>query len=337
MAKRLPTRWAFKHGAYYYRPHPSERDLFGGKTWFWLGDTYPKALRKFATIKELEAGEDLASVIDRYRAEILPSLKPQTQSSYSPALDRIRFGLGHNKVVTAKPQVIYKYMDQVRKARTMNIANQDLKVLNQVLDCAVRWGVIERNVIKGEVKYFGKRDGLKKERDRYVEDWELAAWLSVAKPQQVAFAAIVVLIGTRKADTLRIMEGHISKDELYVKDSKTGKDDPFEMTDALREAINQARASKPKPSLYLFPNHNGGCYVGANGRCESFDREWRKSMKKAIEETDLELAFTRHDLRAKAGSDAENEARAQELLRHSDPAMTRRHYRRKKRLIRPAK
>ena len=159
----------------------------------------------------------------------------------------------------------------------------------------------------------------------------------MAKPQQVAFAALVLLIGTRKADTLRIMEAHIGKDALHVQDSKTGKDDPFEMTEALREAIDQARAAKPKPSLYLFPNSNGGCYVGANGRCESFDRAWRESIAKAIKETDLEVPFTRHDLRAKAGSDAENEARAQELLRHSDPAMTRKHYRRKRQMIRPAK
>lgn len=337
MAKRLPTRWAFKHGAYYYRPHPSERDLFGGKTWFWLGDTYPKALRKFATIKELEAGEDLASVIDRYRAEVLPSLKPQTQASYSPALDRLRLGLGHNKVVTAKPQVIYKYMDQVRKARTMNIANQDLKVLNQVLDSAVRWGVIERNVIKGEVKYFGKRDGLKKERDRYVEDWELAAWQSVASPQQVAFAALVMLTGGRKSDTLRIMENHITKDSLTIHNSKTGEDAVYHMTEALQTAIEEARKAKPANSLFLFANHRGGCYVSDNGRCESFDRVWRKSMARAIKETDLEQSFTRHDLRAKVGSDAENEARAQELLRHTDPAMTRKHYRRKKQMIRPVK
>lgn len=337
MANGLPKRWAFKFGAFYYRPHPSEKDLFDGKSWYRLGDTYPKALRKFASIKEIEAGESFSSAVDRYTVEVLPTLKPQTQASYSAALQRLRQGLGHNKVVMIKPQLVYQYMDTVAKARSMNLANTDLKVLNQVLRFCVRWGVIEQNQITGEVKYFGKRDGLKKERDRYVQDWELAAWLSVAKPQQVAFAAVVLLIGTRKADTLRIMEAHVADDELYVKDSKTGKDDPFEMTDALREAINQARAAKPKPSLYLFPNSNGGCYVGANGRCESFDRAWRESIAKAIKETDLEVPFTRHDLRAKAGSDAENEARAQELLRHSDPAMTRKHYRRRKNVIKPAR
>lgn len=336
MAKRLPTRWAFKHGAYYYRPHPSERDLFGGKTWFWLGDTYPKALRKFATIKELEAGEDLASVIDRYRAEVLPSLKPQTQASYSPALDRLRLGLGHNKVVTAKPQVIYKYMDQVRKARTMNIANQDLKVLNQVLDSAVRWGVIERNAIKGEVKYFGKKDGLKRSDDTYIEDWELAEWSKVADHQQRAFAALIMLIGTRKADTLRIMESNIGN-TLKVHTSKSEKPLEFEITDALKSAIDEARSAKTSPSLYLFPNRDGNCYVSPNGRCESFDKRWRKSMAKAIKETELERVFTRKDLRAKVGSDLDTDQRAMELLGHSFIGTTRGHYRRGKRVIRPVK
>jgi len=337
MADGLPKRWIKNHGAYYYRPAPSERHLFDNKSWYHLGRNYPDALREFARIRDIEVGEELSSAIDRYTIERLPRLKPQTQSAYKASLERLRNMIGHNNIAAISPKGVYQYMDGMAKNHTMNVANTDLKVLNGVLDACVRWGLIDRNMIKGEVAYFGKRDGLKKERDRYVEDWELAAWQSVANPQQVAFAAVIMLIGTRKADTLRIMEAHISDDSLYVKDSKTGKDDPFEMTEALREAIDQARAVKPKPSLYLFSNRNGACYVGDNGRCESFDRAWRKSMTKAIKETDLEQSFTRHDLRAKVGSDAVNEARAQELLRHSDPAMTRTHYRRKKRMIRPVK
>ncbi len=337
MAKGMPKRWAYQHGAYYYRPHPSEKDVFGGKSWYRLGSSYPDALREFARLKDVEAGELLSGAIDRYETERLPRLSPQTQSSYSASLKRIRGVMGHNRVAKLSAHFVYQYMDQVAKAHTMNVANADLKVLNGLLDASVRWGIVERNAIKGEVSYFGKRDGLRKVRDRYVEDWELAAWQSVASPQQAAFAAVVMLTGARKSDTLRIMESHVKDGMLTILNSKTGQDAHYPITEALQEAIQQARAAKPRPSLYLFANHKGGCYVSENGRCESFDRAWRKSMTRAIEKTDLELSFTRHDLRAKVGSDAENERRAQELLGHTDPSMTRRHYRRGKRIIRPVK
>lgn len=336
MADRLPMRWVFKHGAYYYRPRPGERDLFDGKSWYRLGSTYPSALREYARMKEVEAGELLAGAIDRYRVERLPRLKPQTQESYSAALERLRRVLGGNRVTSIKPKAVYKYMDGIAGARTMNVANTDLKVLNRVLDCCVRWGIIERNIIKGEVAYFGVKDGLKKTDDTYVEDWQLAEWAKVADPQQRAFAALVMLIGTRKSDTLRIMESNIG-DTLKVHTSKTEKPMEFELTPAVQAVIDEARAAKRCPSLYLFPNSRGGCYVSARGRSQSFDERWRESMRRAIRETDLETPFTRKDLRAKVGSDLETDRRAQELLGHSSVGMTRRHYRRGKRIIRPVK
>ncbi|TDR55003.1 hypothetical protein DFP85_106148 [Halomonas ventosae] len=60
-------------------------------------------------------------------------------------------------------------------------------------------------------------------------------------------------------------------------------------------------------------------------------------MRRALAENDLEASFTQHDLRAKVGNDAENDARAQELLSHSGVAVTRQHYRRKNKAIRPVK
>ncbi|MBB3142233.1 site-specific integrase [Halomonas organivorans] len=335
--KDMPKRWAYKHGAYYYRPRDSERELFDDKSWYRLGRTYSEALRTFAGIQELQVSEKLISVIDRYKVEVLGKRSISTQNGYGVAIRRLRQGLGHNPVAAITPKVAYRYMDALAKAKGMSVANTDLKVLNQVMNAAVRWGIIERNPLKGAVKYFGKRDGLKKERDRYVEDWELAAWQSVATPQQRAFAAIVMLTGIRKGDCLGIMEAHITDETLTIHVSKNSRPVVFEMTKALRAAIEQARACKPAPSLYLLPNRFGRCQVSPSGKSQPFDDKWRQTMRQAIKETDLEEPFTRHDLRAKVGSDAEDERRAQELLDHSDPSITRQHYRRKKRTIRPVK
>lgn len=334
---KLPSRWAWKHGAYYYRPRQHERAAFDNKSWFRLGESYTEALRAFADRMDIQTGDKLEELIDRYTVEVLPTLSYSAQNNYRQSLRRLRPTMGSNPVAVIVPRLVYQYMDEVQRRKSMHLANQDLKVLNRVLDFAVRWGVIDRHPIKGLVKAYGKRDGLRKGRDRYVEDWELAAWQTVATRQQRAFAAIILLTGIRKSDCLRLMENHVGENTLTVQVAKTGNSIDFVLTDALRAAIAEARSCKPKLSLYLLPNRRGRCYVNEDGLTQTWDGRWRATMDKALEATDLEQAFTQHDLRAKVGSDAENDARAQELLDHTSVAVTRQHYRRKRQAIKPVK
>ena len=336
MAEKLPNRWAYRNGAYYYRPRASERALFDGKTWFWLARNYPDALRAFADRMELAVGDTLQSAIDRYRIDVLPLKKINTQRSYAGSLDRLGKVMGHNKLAVIVPRLVYQYIDSIARARSMNVANQDLKVLNAVLDKAVQWGAVNGNAIKGNVRYYGARDGLRKERERYVEDWELAEWQKVASPVQKAFAAITALTPERKSDILQITLQDITDEYLRIVARKTGKERRYSWTPSLRAAVDLARSVRQQGSMFLFTNRDGQCFVSA-GRCQSFDQAWRKSMATAIEQTDLEHAFTRHDLRAKVGSDADTDARAQALLGHEDARMTRKHYRRRVPLITPAK
>lgn len=72
---------------------------------------------------------------------------------------------------------------------------------------------------------------------------------------------------------------------------------------------------------YLFITRNGKAYTK-----ESFKTLWATVRRR------LGLApreFTFHDMRAKAGSDAESDLAAQELLHHADPKITKRVYRRR--------
>lgn len=338
MGKRgaLPRRWAFKHGAFYYRPRKSELALFDGKSWYRLGTDYPTALRAFADKKELEAENKLSWAIDRYELEVLPTFKPNTQESYSASLRRLRLALGHNRFSQIEPMIVYQYLDAVAESRTMNVANNDLKVLNNVLNRAVRWGAIRANPVKSEVKYYGIRDGVKVARTRLVEDWELDEWKKVASPVQLAFAAIALLTGARKTDILRITLDDDRGDILRILNHKTGKESLFRMTAALREAITMARDTRVGSSEFLFTGPRGAGLV-KNDRSERFDQNWRESMQRAIAETALKEPFTRHDLRAKVGSEAEDDARAQALLNHSSVEMTRTHYRRRKAIIDPVR
>ncbi len=331
----LPSRWAHKHNAFYYRPRTDELTLFDNKTWYRLGTTYPEALRAFADHKDIETGSDLASVIDRYMMEALPIMKPATQDNYKISLNRLRSAIGQNKIALITPKFVYQYMEETARLRTKNTANADLKVLKSVLTKAVRWGLIDRHPIKSEVSPYGKRDGVNNTRDRYVEDWELDEWKKVAKPLQLAFAALVMLTGARKNEILRIERSKLNDEQMVVPGSKGHKDNIFSMTPALQQATEYAVSTQNQSGDYLLINKKGECYLDSNGYCRTFDKAWYTSIRLAIDQTNLKEPFTCHDLRAKVASDANCDGRAQELLGHNNASMTRKHYRRKIQVIQP--
>lgn len=140
--------------------------------------------------------------------------------------------------------------------------------------------------------------------------------------------------GARKTDILQITLGDIRPDHLRVVNRKTDKEIRYRMTESLLEAVAMAKSVRTGSSMFLFTNARGECFV-TNDRCKSFDHSWVKSMREAIKNTKLTESFTPHDLRAKVGSDADTDHRAQQLLGHTDPGMTRRHYRRNVPIIEP--
>jgi integrase len=82
----------------------------------------------------------------------------------------------------------------------------------------------------------------------------------------------------------------------------------------------------------------GQSYVNEQtGKYDNWSSVWQTIMERVMKETKVTERFTEHDLRAKAGSDVESDERARELLGHSSVGITRRVYRRKALVIRPAK
>ena len=80
--------------------------------------------------------------------------------------------------------------------------------------------------------------------------------------------------------------------------------------------------------MYLLPNRSGQRYTSS-----VFRANWHRLMKKAMEEGKLAAWFTFHDIRAKAGSDGEDE----KLLGHDDPKMLNRVYKRNAVRVTPVK
>ena len=67
-----------------------------------------------------------------------------------------------------------------------------------------------------------------------------------------------------------------------------------------------------------------------------FDSIWQRMIRKALKETELTERFTEHDLRAKVASDTDL-SHAQGLMDHASANTTERIYRRKAKVVEPAK
>ena len=148
--RKLPERWAFKHGAYYYRPRKLESHLFDHKAWFRLGRELHTAHRVFAERIEITGDiTTMTELCDRYEVEVLPRKAPATQKSNRYSLQRIRlaFCAKRNPVKALRPIHIRQYKDAVAKKHSKKKANLDLEVLSHLFTMAIEWGVIDEHIM----------------------------------------------------------------------------------------------------------------------------------------------------------------------------------------------
>lgn len=328
----LPARWRFKNGAYRYLVPKGCEAQWDGKTEFKLGTTLPEAHRVWATRMEHAGDVDtMADLLDDYTRLVLPTKAPRTQQTESPVIANLRKAFGGMRVSDVVPRHAYG-LKKTLKPRGESVANRHIAVLSHALSMAVEWGVIDNNPIIKNVKKFGY-----KPRTRYVEDWELAEALRVAPDLIVAYVPVKLMLGFRKGDILGIRRTDIRDDGIRIVQSKTRKPIVIEWDDAgaLRLAIDNVRLLRRKVgSLYLFHTRRGEPYVKADRTTSGFDSIWQRWMRRALDETGLKVRFTEHDLRAKTGSDAD-EQHATQLLDHASDALTRRVYRRREKRVKP--
>ncbi len=111
----------------------------------------------------------------------------------------------------------------------------------------------------------------------------------------------------------------------------------FSWDKGLREAVDLAKAIRPVDiSPFLFCTTKGTCYVMDSGRSDGWRALWDRFMKLLKKQTSVKEHFTDHDFRAKVASDESSDEAGRELLRHSNVALTRRVYRRKTAVVKPA-
>jgi len=80
--------------------------------------------------------------------------------------------------------------------------------------------------------------------------------------------------------------------------------------------------------INIIANERGQAYTSSG-----FKSNWQRLMNKELKEGVIKTRFTFHDLRAKAGSDANGNAQA--LLGHASAATTKQVYERKAAKVRP--
>ena len=288
----------------------------------------------------------MRELFDRYRLEVVPEhASANTRESKERSLDRLRFAMGDNLVTIITPQFIYKYRDHIGRSRSRKQANLDLEVLSHCFTKAIEWGIVSDHPMTNKKVVKFSLPG----RDRYVEDWELDEWAKVANPFLVAYIVLKGTTGLRQQDMLTLCNKDITQTELISVNIKTGKKIRFPLyTDegepnTVKLALDAVKkhyssVSHHVLSPWVFHTRNGDCYYDMEERKASgFQSVWQRSMKKALDKTDLEIRFTEHDLRAKVGSDVDSDQEAQRLLAHSDAATTRKHYRRNGAVVTPAK
>jgi integrase len=104
----------------------------------------------------------------------------------------------------------------------------------------------------------------------------------------------------------------------------------------LRAAVAMAKQARSFPSMFLFCNREGQCYINEEtGKAPGWKSMWQRYMDRVIKETKVENHFTEHDLRAKVASDAGTLEHARSLLAHADSRTTDRIYRRKAEVVKP--
>jgi len=307
-----PARWREHHGAIYYQVPEIERDRWDGKTMFRLGKTEPVAWVTWYARTEVfvDMPKTMTAAFDRYAMEVLPKKAPRTQESYLAALTRLRPVFGNMLVSAVKPRHVYAYMD-----RRPDIAgNREKATLSAVMTECVRWGVIDRNLVR-EV-----RRNKEEVRSRYVDDSELLLFREHCSPFLKAYVELKMLTGLRQGQLLALAAAAWDGKRLRVPAAKGGKPVHYSGT-GLFDAIERLKALQKGPIYtHIVGDRNATSYTEGG-----FRAIWRRAMKKYIEAGGER--FREHDLRAKVASDDPQFATAR--LGHQNSSTTSRHYLRK--------
>lgn len=295
----LPPRMHLKSGTYYYVTTTAPRK------WISLGRDLAKARIRWAEIENGPADDgSLARLIDTWLA--MPNqLTESTMRCYLSVSTQLKAVFRDAPVEAIRPHHIAAWLDNHSSRARANLGKA---LLSNVLDLAVRQGMIDRNPAKEIARLEIKP------RTRYLTDAEFLAIRAEAVPVLQAAMDLSFVTGARISDVLAIRVQDWTADGLTIRQIKTKKLQLFKRTLILEEVIEQARRiPRPVRGLYLLCTQKGQPY-----KYSTLLSWWERATTRAgIEDAHF------HDIRAKAATDGRAEGiDYQALLGHSTRAMS---------------
>ena len=247
------------------------------------------------------------ALTDWYTAHYFQELSPKTREERARHFRYLNDVFGDAHPDSIKPQHIAQYRE-ARSAKTA--ANREITSLNRVYAIAYELGLVKTNPCSGV------RRNTERARDRYVTDDELQAVKELADPWFRAVLDLAYITGLRRQDLVEIRRSQITDQGLEIDHRKTGWRAGIKMSDALRSVIDELRSVAE--SEYLLCNEDGSPVT-----VDRLKTKWRYLREKAIRHGAMEEPWTFHDLRAKAGTDAEERGvDPQRLLGHTSRQQT---------------
>ena len=273
--RHLPPRMVFRHGSFYHTPR-----IGGRQQMVRLSADFAEAIKLYYQREgRTLAGSTVHDALSRYDHEVLPGKAPKTQKDYRRYIGRLREVFGDCQLRSVRRSEVAQYLD---RSSAKVEANRQIACLSSVFQSAIRWGWCEENPCRGAPRNPERR------RVRLPSDAELAAIRVAAGEQLRCMVDLVLVIGLRKGDMLKIRLPDLTPQGLRVQVSKTGAVAVFEWSEGLREVIDRARGLRRRVgSLYLFATRHGQCYS-----TRGFDSIWQRTLERAAVE-----GLTFHDLR----------------------------------------
>jgi hypothetical protein len=339
--KGLPTGWRQRSGrkGYYYDVPKGCEAQWDGKRLFKLGETLPEAYTVWAErVNRQSSASTIGDLLDMYMIRVVPQKAIRTQKGNKGHCKVLRLVFGEMSIHSLLPVHVYQYYEK-REAKFA--AKREIALLSHAFTKAIEWGLVERHPFKGQVRLPGE-----KARERYVEDWEILEVFSLSPSHDKdpisyvkSYIEIKLLTGLRQTDMLKLnLHDHIKEEGIELRTNKNNKWVLIKWTPLLREAVERAKTMRPVDiSPYLFCTRRGECYYNEEtGSSSGWESLWQRVMKRALKETKLEQKFQEKDIRAKVGSDQENDEKAARILTHSNTSITEKHYRRKAQSVTPS-
>lgn len=314
-----------RHGAYYF--------VKSGK-WMPLAKEYGAALIKYAEL--VGAPPTVTTVKDAMwhyietRSSGRDKLADTTLDGYRRSAANIGAVFGHLALPDLTAADVFRYLTDKGNVQ----ANRDRSLLSAAYSHARRIGAFPKGA-EDPTKGLEYRNP-ENPRNRYVTDTELDAIIAKASPKLGCIARFIELTGMRQGDALKVRMADLDDDGFTYWNSKSKKWQGLQWSDELTATVEDAkRLWRRFGREWLFESRPKGKHAarGIGPYTPSGLRAlWRVARTKAGL-PDVRL----HDLRGKAGSDSGSDAEAQELLGHTDAKVTRRHYRRKVKRVKPVR